>query len=134
MGKMGGYEDRRERLKKAGIEYGLPSPGFYEGREVKEAQSVEELKKIKHPKYGSVYLYNFKVKGNFRSVSDQERGFKELYEFIASRTGLDKELGLDQYEMKRLSEGKEVKTFSWEGLEDGENDVDYFKIMQLSSL
>ncbi|MBG9541068.1 hypothetical protein ABE42_40500 [Bacillus thuringiensis] len=75
-------------------------------------------------------LYNFKVKGNFRSVSDQERGFKELYEFIASRTGLDKELGLDQYEMKRLSEGKEVKTFSWEGLEDGENDIDYFKIMQ----
>lgn len=48
---------------------------------------------------------------------DKERGFKELYEYIKSKPGLDKILGFDEYDMKRLSKGEETKHLSWDSFD-----------------
>jgi hypothetical protein len=119
-GKMGGYEELKTQLERAGIPYGKPSPGYYERREIKEVHSVEKLKRVKHK---GMYRYNFKIKckerpGHLPTFIDKEYGFKELYKFIKSKPGLDKELGLDEYDMKNLSEGKKVKSFSWMNADD----------------
>lgn len=107
--------DKREAYaKKHGLPFiecdqALIAEKFHRSNDINEVE-VEELQRVYSK---GLYHYNFKVKGTSLNGAHTREAFKELYEFINARRGLDKELGLTESDMRALSEGKEVKRFIW---------------------
>jgi len=83
----------------------------YKERNTINAVADEKLSRLKEPGF---YYYNFKIKGNAMYNPDKIRDFKELYTYIKSKPGLDKELGFNEYDLERLSKGEETKHLSWD--------------------
>ena len=102
----------------------LVAERFHEARKVNSVTDSE----FRRTKVTPYYYYNFFVKGGATNVASQENAFRELGKFFEERPALAKKVGLNEFDIPTLLEGRETRGFIFHNKE-GESGV-----MQLMSI